>query len=174
MRSRSCRRVRWGEGWVKESLKRDAGVDPTLTQNVKGWDSRPRKTRVHSGAGFTVAHFSKTAKSGAPLFYSLPTLRATCAILTRPMGPAPSRNLGESVFPQPGPSCARLKRARAPVPTRTPNTYAGWTLRIIFFQSILFQSILVRNRERISMNRKMSSNPREAVGMDSARLGSKE
>jgi hypothetical protein len=57
---------------------------------------------------------------------------------------------------------------------QTSGAYAGWTLRVIFFQSILFQSILVRRRERISMNRKISSNPREAVGMVWARLGSRE
>src|SRR5258708_38372859 len=57
--------------------------------------------------------------------------------------------------------------------------YAGWTWRliffqVIFFQSILFQSILVRTRARVSMNRKISSNPGEAVETVSARFGSRD
>ena len=57
---------------------------------------------------------------------------------------------------------------------RPSKVYAGWTRRVILFQLIFFQSILVRTRERISMNRKISSNPRDAVRMDSDRLGSSE
>ena len=65
-------------------------------------------------------------------------------------------------------SCDRLTRPHTHTYTYI-HTYAGWTLRVIFFQSIL-----VRRRERISMNRKISSNPREAVAMVWARLGSRE
>ena len=64
------------------------------------------------------------------------------------------------------------------VPVAYAYAYTGWTRRLIFFQLIflqsnLFQSILVRRSERISMNREISSNPREAVRMDWARLGSR-
>ena len=72
-----------------------------------------------------------------------------------------------------GPSFARPGRTNASAPTR-PDPYAGCALRIIFFQLILFQSIFVRTRERSSMNRKISSNPLEAVGMVWARLGRME
>ncbi len=74
-------------------------------------------------------------------------------------------------------SCDRLARPHTHTYTYIHtyiHTYAGWSLRLIFFQSIFFQSILVRRRERISMNRKISSNPREAVRMVWARLGSRE
>jgi hypothetical protein len=55
-----------------------------------------------------------------------------------------------------------------------PNPYAGCTLRIIFFHSIFFQSILVRTRERITMKTVISNSPHEAPEMVWTRLGRME
>ena len=62
-------------------------------------------------------------------------------------------------------------------PSPHKHAYVGWTLRLNFlqtFQSILFQSILVRTRERISMKTVISNNPQDAPEIVWARLGRME
>ena len=51
---------------------------------------------------------------------------------------------------------------------------AGCEIRVRNESRRFFQSILVRSNDKISMNRKISTRPRVAVGIPTARFGSSE